>query len=76
MDCILCKGILVNGTTTDFTDLGSCMIIIKNAPCLKCDQCGETVYTGRIVKEVERIIGKLKDSSMEVAIINYADNAA
>jgi len=76
MDCILCKGSLIDGTTTDFTDLGSCMVIIKSVPCLKCDQCGETVYTGRIVKEVERIIDKLRDSLMEVAIINYSDKVA
>jgi YgiT-type zinc finger domain-containing protein len=63
-------------TTTDFTDLGTCMVIIKKVPCLKCDQCGETIYTGRIVQEVERIIDGVKDSLTEVAIINYSENVA
>jgi len=76
MTCIFCKGDMLQGTTTDFSDFGTCMVIIKNVPCLKCDQCGETVYTGRIVQEVERIVDSLKNSLMEVAITNYPDKAA
>ena len=76
MKCIFCKGNMLEGTTTDFTDLGSCMVIIKNVPCLKCDQCGETAFTGKIVKELEIIIDDVKDSLMEVAIINYLDKVA
>lgn len=76
MECIFCKGTMQEGLTTDFTDLGSCMIIIKNVPCLKCDQCGETALTGKTAKELELIIDDVKDSLMEVAIINYSDKIA
>lgn len=76
MECIFCKGTMQEGLTTDFTDLGSCMIIIKNVPCLKCDQCGETAFTGKTAKELELIIDDVKDSLMEVAIINYSDKIA
>ena len=76
MDCIMCKGDMANGSTTDFTDLGDCMVIIKNVPCLKCTQCGETAYVARVVKQLENIINGVKDSLMEVAIINYPDKVA
>ena len=76
MACIFCKGDMLPGTTTDFTDLGKCMVIIKCVPCLKCGQCGETVYTGRIMQEVERIIDGLRDSLAEVYIATYPDVAA
>jgi len=76
MTCLFCKGDMLQGTTTDFTDLGNCMVIIKNVPCLKCDQCGETVYIGKTVKEVERIIDALKESLTEIAIVQYSDTAA
>jgi len=76
MICVLCKGNLKKETTSDFTDLGSCMIIIKNVPCLKCEQCGEKAFTGATVKQIEHIVDTVKSSLTEVAIINYLDKAA
>jgi len=76
MTCLFCKGDMLPDTTTDFTELDKCMVIIKNVPCLKCDQCGETVFTGRIVQEIEQIIDKLKDSLTEVAITSYPSKVA
>jgi len=76
MTCLFCNGDMLPDTTTDFTELDNCMVIIKNVPCLKCDQCGETVYTGRTLQEVEQIIDKLKNSLTEVAITNYPNKVA
>ena len=41
MTCYACNYELKPGTTTYFVDLKSCMVIVKNVPCLKCDKCGE-----------------------------------
>lgn len=76
MSCLLCKGDMVDGTTTDVTDLKTCVIVIKNVPCLKCDQCGKTSYTGKVVKVLEGIVDNLRDSLMEIAVINYSDKVA
>ena len=76
MTCVFCKGDMLQGTTTDFTDLGTCMVIIKNVPCQKCNQCGEVIYTGRVMQDVEQIIDSLKDSLMEVVITSYSNKAA
>jgi len=67
---------MIESTTKDFTDLGDCMVIIKDVPCLICEQCGEKVFVGRVVKALEKIIDGVKDSLMEVAIVNYSDKAA
>ena len=76
MECIICRGTMTKNHTTDFTDLGTCMVIIKNVPCLKCDQCGETVYTGSVFKEIEKIIDGVRGTLVEIAVINYSDKVA
>lgn len=73
MKCFFCKGDMLEGTTTHVADLGKCIIIIRNVPCLKCTQCGETSYIGTVVKQIEEIIDLMQTSLTEVAIVNYAD---
>jgi len=63
-------------TTTYFTDLGSCIVIIKGVPCHKCVQCGEIAYSLEVGERLEQIIDTLKNSLTEVAIIQYSDRAA
>ena len=76
MKCLFCQGDMVNGLTTDMTDLETCIIIIKNVPCHKCTQCGETAYTLGVSERLEQIVDSLRDSITEVAIIKYTDKAA
>ena len=76
MTCFFCKGTLEEGTTTHVSDIGDRAIIVRGVPCLKCDQCLEISYTGTIYERLEGIIDTLRNSLMEVAIINYSDEVA
>lgn len=76
MTCFYCKGDMTDSTTTYMEDLGNCIIIIKNVPCLKCSQCGEVSYSGTVIRQIENIIEKLKNSLTEVAIVNYSADVA
>ncbi|MGN0460644.1 MAG: type II toxin-antitoxin system MqsA family antitoxin [Ruminococcus sp.] len=76
MTCFYCKGDMVNSTTTYMTDLGKCIVIVKNVPCQKCTQCGEIVYSGTVIKKLEEIINHLENALTEIAIVNYPDNVA
>ena len=76
MTCFFCNGTLENSTTTHVSDIGERAIIIRGVPCLKCDQCLEISYTGTIYGKLEHIIDTLRESLMEIAIINYPDKAA
>ena len=49
MKCFLCKGNMTASTTTYMTTYNNCYIIIKNVPCLKCDQCGEEFINGSTI---------------------------
>lgn len=76
MTCFYCKGDMLDSTTTYVEDLGNCIIIIRNVPCLKCSQCGEVSYNGTVLKQLEKIVDQLKNSLTEVAIVNYKPSVA
>ena len=75
MTCMECGAKTEKGFTTDVTDLGSCLIIIRNVPCYKCTECNEIVYTGDVIKRLEEIITAAKKLMQEISIIDYAKAA-
>jgi YgiT-type zinc finger domain-containing protein len=76
MKCFFCKGNIEDSFTTDVTDLGSCVIVIRNVPCHKCSQCGEVSFTLDVAERLEQIVDALRDSVTEVAIVRYTNEAA
>jgi len=76
MTCFFCKGILYDNTTNHFADLGSSMVIVKNVPCRKCEQCGEIIYTGVVIRRIEQIVNTLKNALTEIAVVYYSEKAA
>lgn len=76
MTCFYCKGDMEESTTTHFVDLGRCVVIIKNVPCMKCTQCGEIVYTGTVTSKIEDIINALEHTLTEIAIVDYTNKVA
>lgn len=73
--CFFCKGEMKNAVTTFMSDLGSCIVIIRNVPCLKCSQCGEEIFSDEVAKKLERIVNKLKESVTEIAVTDYRNAA-
>ena len=71
MTCFLCKGNMVENTTTYMTTYNDCYIIIKNVPCLKCEQCGEDYINGTTMLKIEMIIDKLKSMLTEIAVVDF-----
>lgn len=71
MMCFMCKGQLEDGFTTFMTDLGTCIVIIKNVPAKICSQCGEASFSDEVAKKIEKIINNLRNSISEVAITDF-----
>jgi YgiT-type zinc finger domain-containing protein len=67
---------MTGGFTTHTVDAGKSVIVIRNVPCEKCTQCGEIVFTGAVVKQLEDIVAEMKKSLMELVIVNYSDKVA
>ncbi len=71
MSCFLCKSTLENGFTTFMSDLGSCIVIIKNVPAFICSQCGEVAYSDEVSKKIEKIVNDLKNHITDIAVTDY-----
>jgi len=76
MKCFMCKGSLIDKTTTFMVDIDKCIIIVKNVPSQVCGQCGETSYSNNVAKQLEGIVNSLRQSITEIAVVNYSDKAA
>jgi len=71
MKCISCGANTVSGTTTDVTDLESCLVIVRKVPCHKCSECDEVIYTADVVKRLEAITAAAITAVNEIAIVDY-----
>jgi YgiT-type zinc finger domain-containing protein len=72
----MCKGRLENSLSTFMTDLGSCIIIVKNVPPQVCRQCGEVSYANDVTRQLEQIVTSIKKTvHTEIAVVNYVDQA-
>jgi len=76
MKCISCGAATFIGTTTDVTDTGSCLIIVRNVPCNKCSQCDEIIYSGDVAVQLEAIATAAKMAVNEIAIVDYNNKVA
>ena len=70
--CMYCKNSTTfNSTTTHVVNYKNCIIVIKNVPCLECDQCGEKYYTDEVAERLELIVNMAKKLMQEIAVIDY-----
>ncbi|MBQ3443907.1 MAG: type II toxin-antitoxin system MqsA family antitoxin [Selenomonadaceae bacterium] len=70
--CKYCKGgDLIESTTTHVVDFKNHLIIVRNVPCMECDQCGEKYFTDAVAERLEEIVNEAKKFMQEVSIIDY-----
>lgn len=62
---------IVNSTTAHVVNDKNCIIVIKNVPCLACDQCGEKYYTDEVAERLEVIVDMSKKLMPEIVVIDY-----
>lgn len=58
------------------SDIGDCVIIVKNVPSLVCRQCGEVYYDDETLERLEKIVDSLRETVAEVAIVDYPGKVA
>ena len=71
MRCGSCGGAMLEGLTTDVTDVGD-MVIIRNVPCFKCTECNDIFYTATVLERLEGIIEEAKRYIQEIAVIDFS----
>lgn len=73
MDCLSCKsGTMSNSTTTYTAVLDDCVLVLKNVPCVKCEQCGDVLYNTDVLEKIDSIIALAEKMASEVSIIDYS----
>lgn len=76
MRCLLCKSDTMEpGTTTYFTQLKNCYVIIENVPCQKCVQCGEVVYSVSVLEKIDAILEKVENIASKILIMDFQEAA-
>ena len=74
--CMFCKNTTtIASTTTHVVNYGNCIIVIRNVPCLECDQCGEKYYTDEVAEKLEILVNGAKNLMQEIAVIDYRQAA-
>ena len=70
--CMFCKNKNnVEATTAYVINYKNCIIIVKNVPCLECEQCGEKFYTDEVAEKLEKIVDLSKKLMQEISVIDY-----
>lgn len=70
--CMYCKNTkTVKSKTTHVVNYNNCIIVVKNVPCLECEQCGEKYYTDEVAERLEMIVDTAKKMMQEIAVIDY-----
>jgi YgiT-type zinc finger domain-containing protein len=74
----MCKGELYEHLTEYIENKKSNVVLIKDVPCTKCKQCGETYFNNETVLMLERILNQVHYNGSEVSltVLDYIKNAA
>ena len=72
MRCQKCGAVVQKSVTTRVTDLGGCLVIVRNVPCYKCEECSEIIYTGDVVQRLEELIETAQKAMQEISVIDYS----
>ena len=76
MNCFFCGGSMEESVTSHVVTLEKCIIIVKNVPCLKCGQCGETYFEDSVAERLEEIVSTLQTMVTEIAVVEFTRSAA
>lgn len=72
LQCPLCGGRLVPGSTTFSAELGFGIVVVRNVPARVCDQCGEDWIEPAVAQELEQMVAEANDTRKQVNVLSMA----
>lgn len=78
MKCAFCGGTEKSAVAEYVEKQDNYIIVIKNVPCMKCEQCGEEYFSTEVIKAIEKILNTIQKvaSELTVTVIDYRQNSA
>ena len=73
--CMRCGKPAYKSVTSEAIELGFGLLVIRNIPCYKCEECDEIFYTGDVVKKIEAIVDETRQMMQDIRVIEYGDAA-
>ena len=72
MICVICKnGETETGFGTITMTRGSTTLVVKNAPALVCDNCGEEYFESDVTASLMDMAEKAENAGVEIGVRNY-----
>ena len=75
MKCMKCGCETYMSTTSEAIEMDFGLLVIRNTPCYKCEECDEILYTGDVAQKIERITDRVKQMMQEITIVDYSKTA-
>ena len=75
MKCMKCGKPAFASVTSEAIELGFGLLVIRNIPCYKCEECDEIFYNGDVVQRIEAMIAEAKRLMQEVRVVYYQEAA-
>ena len=75
MRCMRCGKPAYKSMTSESIEFGFGLLVIRNIPCYKCEECDEIFFTGDVVQKIEEIVDEAKQLMQETRVV-YFDDAA
>ena len=75
MKCMKCGKEAYKSTTSEAIEMEFGLLVIRNIPCYKCEECDEIFYTGDVVEKIEEITDRVKQLMQEITIVDYSTAA-
>ncbi len=75
MKCTRCGKEAFRSTTCEAIETDFGLLVIRNIPCYKCNECDEILYTGDVAQKLEKITETVKQFMQEITVIDYTNVA-
>ena len=75
MKCMKCGRAAYKSVTSEAIELGFGLLVVRNIPCYKCEECDEIFYTGDVVRRLEMLIDEAKQNMQAISVVYYEEAA-
>ena len=75
MRCMRCGNDVFPSTTVEAIELGVGVLVVRNVPCYKCDECDEILYAGDVAQRLEELVEQAGRFAQELIVIDYRQAA-